>query len=65
MFKSTPLNDGTRGYRYSWGLTRKRQARKRYGVANGKTMLGFHTGLRSLYVEKKHPLKPLWNFAAN
>jgi len=64
MFKRAALNDGTKGYRYSWGLTRKRSVKKRYGVASGKTMFAVHTGLRSLYIEKKRPAKILWNFAA-
>ena len=32
MFKRSPLNDGTQGYRFSWGLTRKRVAKKKYGI---------------------------------
>lgn len=63
MFKKTKLNDGTTGYRYSWGLTRKRAAKKRYGMKTGKTFVGIHAGLRSVYIERKSPVKMLWNFA--
>lgn len=63
MFKRSPLNDGTTGYRYSWGLTRKRVAKKRYGITFGPTMVGTHYGLRSVYIERKSPANMLWNFA--
>ena len=63
MFKRSPLNDGTQGYRYSWGLTRKRVAKKRYGITFGPTMVGTHYGKRSVYIERKSPANLLWNFA--
>jgi len=59
----SPLNDGTTGRRYSWGLWRKRKAQTRYGIKTGPTMLAIHTGKRSLYIEKKAPLRYLHNFA--
>ena len=62
----SPLNDGTTGRRYSWGLWRKRKAgpnKARYGIQSGPTMLAIHTGRRSLYIEKKAPLRYLHNFA--
>jgi hypothetical protein len=62
--KSLPLNDGTNGRRFSWGLYRKRdRSRKtRYGVNFGPTMVGIHAGIRSLYIERKSPVKFLHNF---
>jgi hypothetical protein len=63
MFKRCKLNDRTQGYRYSWGLTRKRSLLKRYGRIVGKTMTGYHYGLRSLYIQHK-TAKPLYNFGA-
>jgi hypothetical protein len=64
MFKRTKLNDGTTGYRYAWGLTRKRAVKTRYGITFGPTMIGTHFGKRSVYIERKAPAKYLHNFAA-
>ncbi len=61
--KSSPLNDGTTGKRFAWGLYRKRSRKARYGVNFGPTMVGIHTGKRSLYIERKSPVKFLHNFA--
>ncbi len=58
----SPLNDGTTGRRYSWGLWRKRKSQSRYGIKSGPTMLAIHAGLPSLYIEKKNPLRYLHNF---
>ena len=63
MFKRSPLNDGTQGYRYSWGLTRKRSKKRRYGIDTGPVMTGIHTGKRSIYIERKIPVRYLHNFA--
>jgi hypothetical protein len=57
------LCDGTKGNRYRWGLTRKRILRKRYGITKGKTMVGLHFGLYTLYYTRLRPLKSLWNFS--
>ena len=59
----SPLNDGTTGRRYSWGLWRKRKTQTRYGIKSGPTMLAVHSGRRSLYIEKHAPLRYLHNFA--
>ena len=63
MFKRSPLNDGTHGYRYAWGLTRKRVAKKRYGINTGPVMTAIHAGKRSVYIEHRNPVRVLWNFA--
>jgi hypothetical protein len=63
LSKSLPLGDGTDGKRFPWGLYRKRQKKTRYGIKFGPTMLAIHSGRRSLYIEKKAPLKYLHNFA--
>ena len=63
MFKRSPLNDGTHGYRYSWGLTRKRVAKKRYGISTGPVMTAIHAGKRSVYIERRNPVRYLHNFA--
>ena len=61
--RKLPLNDGTVGNRYPWGLTRKRGTKQRFGITFGKTMYGYHFGKRSVYIERSAPLKYLWNFA--
>jgi hypothetical protein len=63
--KTSPLNDGTTGKRFSWGLyrVRNRSRKTRYGVKFGPTMVGFHMGIRSLYIERRSPAKFLHNFA--
>jgi len=58
------LCDGTKGNRYSWGLTRKRILRKRYGITKGKTMIGLHFGLYTLYFSRLKPLKRLGSYWA-
>jgi len=63
MLKRTPLRDGTKGFRYQWGLTRKRSVKSRYGMTFGPTMIGTHFGKRSVYVERAAPVKFLHNFA--
>jgi hypothetical protein len=63
MFKRIKLTDGTTGYRYSWGLTRKRVTKKRYGISAGPVMLAIHAGKRSVYIERKNPVRYLHNFA--
>ncbi len=63
MLKRTKLTDGTTGYRYPWGLTRKRALKTRYGITFGPTMIGTHFGKRSVYIERKAPSKMLWNFS--
>ena len=63
MFKRSPLNDGTQGYRYSWGLTRKRSIKRRYGISTGPVMTAIHAGKRSVYIERKNPVRYLHNFA--
>lgn len=63
MIKRSPLNDGTAGYRYGWGLTRKRVSKKRYGITAGPVMTAIHVGRRSVYIERRSPVKMLWNFA--
>ena len=60
--KTSPLNDGTTGKRFSWGLYRKRSCKARYGVKFGPTMVGINAGTRSLYIERKNPVKFLHNF---
>jgi hypothetical protein len=51
----TDLNDGTNGFRFNIagikGLTRKRQAIKRYGIKWGDAMTALHLGKRSIYIE--------------
>ena len=51
----TDLNDGTNGFRFNIagikGLTRKRQAIKRYGFKWGDAMTALHLGKRSIYIE--------------
>ncbi len=59
----SPINDGTTGRRYSWGLYRKRAAKSRWGVTTGPTMTGVHIGRRSLYVEHRAAVKRLHHFA--
>mgnify|MGYP003651235567 FL=1 len=63
MIKRTKLNDGTIGYRYAWGLTRKRSVKSRYGITFGPVMIGTHFGKRSVYIEKRAPKRYLHNFA--
>jgi len=63
LTKSLPLDDGTDGKRFPWGLYRKRLKKTRYGIKSGPSMLAIHTGRRSLYIEKKAPLRYLHNFA--
>jgi len=57
-----PLNDGTKGFRFNWGLYRKRRSFNRYGVIKGDSMTGYHFGKRSIYVQKSTPKKQLWSF---
>ena len=62
LLKTAPLNDGTEGKRFAWGLYRKRQHKKRYGIVSGPSMLAIHTGKRSLYIERRAG-RPLCRFA--
>ena len=63
--KTAALNDGTTGKRFAWGLyrVRDRSRKTRYGIKFGPTMVGFHMGIRSLYVERKAAIKRLHHFA--
>ena len=51
-----PLNDDTQGFRFNVlglkGLTRKRIAKKRWGITSGKSMKAIHIGKRSIYFER-------------
>ena len=61
------LNDGTNGYRFNSkfvnGLVRNRVMVKRWEITNGHSMIGFHFGYRSLYIQKPRALRKLTNFA--
>ena len=61
------LNDGTNGYRFNGrfvnGLFRHRVNYKRWEITNGHSMIGFHYGYRSLYIQKPKALRKLTNFA--
>ena len=63
LLKAAPLNDGTEGKRFAWGLYRKRAVKSRWGVSAGPTMTGVHVGRRSLYIERKAAVRHLHNFA--
>jgi hypothetical protein len=63
LVKTAELNDGTQGKRFAWGLYRKRVLKSRWGITTGPTMTGIHAGRRSLYIERKAPLRYLHNFA--
>lgn len=67
FYKTLPLNDNTDGFRFDIagvkGLTRKRVSLKRYGVTEGETMRGFHMGKRSVYIQKRKPVRHLHDFA--
>ena len=56
-FATTPLKDGTRGFRFTIagikGLTRKRTWIKRYGFTQGKCMKAYHFGKRTVYIEQR------------
>lgn len=63
-----PLNDNTHGFRFQLGmlkgLYRKRGIVRRFGINRGKTMVGFHFGKRSLYIESRKAERHLgWGFA--
>ena len=57
-----PLNDRTQGFRFNWGIYRKRVLFNRYGISKGACMTGYHFGKRSLYVQKSKPNRQLWSF---
>lgn len=61
-----PLNDGTDGFRFNYGITsgiyRKRLIKKRKGIQKGDTFTAFHYGKRSLYIEQFRPFRFLWNW---
>jgi hypothetical protein len=65
LVKTAELNDGTTGRRFSWGLyrIRDRSRKTRYGIKFGPTMVGFHMGIHSLYIERRKATKYLHNFA--
>jgi hypothetical protein len=63
LTKAAPLNDGTEGKRFAWGLYRKRAVISRWGVSTGPTMTGIHAGRRSLYIQRKSAVRYLHNFA--
>tara|TARA_R110000824_G_scaffold216347_2_gene403011 strand:- start:900 stop:1109 length:210 start_codon:yes stop_codon:yes gene_type:complete len=67
MIKIKELNDRTNGFRFKvlgvTGLTRKRQSgNRKYGFHSGGTMVGVHMGRRSIYIERKNPIRGLYNF---
>jgi hypothetical protein len=66
MLKIKSLNDNTNGFRFKvfgiTGLTRKRVEDRRYGLTKGETMVGIHAGKRSVYLERKNPIRGLYNF---
>ena len=67
LYNTRPLNDGTNGFRFDLagikGLTRKRSIKRRYGVNKGETMVSFHMGKRSVYVQRFNPVRKLYDFA--
>ena len=67
MIKIKELNDRTNGFRFKvlgvTGLTRKRQSgNRKYGFHSGGTMGGVQMGRRSIYIERKNPIRGLYNF---
>ena len=62
-----PLNDGTKGFRFNVlgrkGLYRARNSKKRRGVSSGDSMVGYHYGRRSLYLEHGYSKRKLQHFA--
>ena len=66
MLKIKSLNDNTNGFRFKvfgiTGLTRKRVEDRMYGLTKGETMVGIHAGKRSVYLERKNPIRGLYNF---
>lgn len=67
IMRINTLNDNTNGFRFNiagvQGLYRKRVAIRRFGIARGDSMTGFHLGKRSLYIEGGNYRRMLHNFA--
>ena len=70
--KRLPLNDGTTGWRFSWGLIRIRKlnpanghkSKWRWERTCGDTMTGYHFALVSVLVaHNAWPNRILYNFA--
>jgi|TARA_R110002049_G_scaffold285994_1_gene467535 hypothetical protein len=67
IFATKPLNDGTKGFRFNVlgrkGLYRKRNNKTRKGISSGVSMVGYHYGKRSLYLEHGYSIRKLCHFA--
>tara|TARA_B100001758_G_C18340260_1_gene573927 strand:- start:44 stop:283 length:240 start_codon:yes stop_codon:yes gene_type:complete len=75
ILATKPLNDGTKGFRFHFGIRingkilgkkgiyRKRSTVNRQGKSIGDIMNGYHFGKRSVYFEQTTPKRKLYHFA--
>ena len=62
IIKTAPLNDGTKGCRFTVlntisGFYRKRSIKNRYQITKGSTTIGIHFGKRSLLWDYRNAMR--------